>query len=294
MYPGDYAKIRADEPAFIMATSGESVTFREYESRANRLAQFFRDQGLDRLDHVALFMENNPRLLECEGAAERSGLYYTLINSHLAVEEIAFIVNDCNPRNFITSWAMSEIAYQLPALCPNVERWLMVDTDSPQEPFEPYLEVLNPYSGEPISDEWFGAPMFYTSGTTGRPKGILRKLPALRPGDVMGGVRIQQTVCRFREGQQYLSPAPLYHGAPQASVAATMRLGGTQSSWSALIQRSSCNSFPSTKLRISRWPPRCFHGFSSCPKSCATPPMCPRWKRSFTPPRRAQFRSRSR
>ena len=72
MYPGKYATERADQPVFIMATSGEVVTYGEYEERTNRLAHLLRDQGLQRLDHYSIFMENNPRYLEMCGAGERA------------------------------------------------------------------------------------------------------------------------------------------------------------------------------------------------------------------------------
>ena len=72
MYPGAYARDHPNQPALIMATSGEVVTFSQLEDRANRLAQFFRAVGLTRLDHVAYLMENNPRLIECNAGAERS------------------------------------------------------------------------------------------------------------------------------------------------------------------------------------------------------------------------------
>ena len=84
MYVGEYLKTRADDPLLIMATSGEVVTYRQFEDRANQMAHLYRAQGLKRLDHVSLLFENNPRMLECEGGAERSGLYYTCINSYLA------------------------------------------------------------------------------------------------------------------------------------------------------------------------------------------------------------------
>ena len=136
MYAGEHAKTRADEPALIMANSGEVVTYRQFEAAANRMAHLYRAQGLQRRDHVALFFENNPRMLECEGGAERSGLYYTCINSYLAPDEVAYIINDSESRIVVTSAAKREVAMQLPALCPNVERWLMADVDSADAPFE--------------------------------------------------------------------------------------------------------------------------------------------------------------
>src|SRR5215211_6244963 len=138
MYPGEYAVTRADQPAFIMATSGEVVTFAELDARANRLAHFLRAAGLRRLDHIAILMENNPRLVECCSAAERTGLYYTCINSYLSAEEVAYIVNDSQARVVITSAAKRDVAVALPALCPNVEQWLMVDTDEPDSGYDSY------------------------------------------------------------------------------------------------------------------------------------------------------------
>jgi long-chain acyl-CoA synthetase len=227
MYPGEHAKRRADEPAFIMANSGEVVTFRQYEERANQLAHLYRAQGLKKRDHVAFFFENNPRMLECEGGAERSGLYYTCINSYLAPDEVAYIINDSESRVVVTSAAKREVALQLPALCPDVERWLMADIDAPDGAFEPLADAMSAHSTEPIDDEELGAAMLYSSGTTGQPKGILRPLPDMKPSDPMPIMDFVRFMYRFREGLTYLSPAPLYHSAPQASISAAMRFGGT-------------------------------------------------------------------
>src|SRR5271154_4509694 len=110
MYAAEHARQHPDQPAFVMATSGEVVTFGAYEAAANRLAQLYRHAGLRRRDHVAFLMENNPRLLECEGAAERTGLYFTCINHFLAAEEAAYIVNDCQAKVVITSAAKRDLA----------------------------------------------------------------------------------------------------------------------------------------------------------------------------------------
>ena len=227
MFARQFAVSQPDRPAIIMASTGQTVTFAEYEAAANRVAQFFRDQGLKRLDHVAFFMENNPRLLECEGGAERTGLYYTCVNSYLSPAEAAYIVNDSQARVVESSAALASVAKELPAQCPNVERWLMVDTADAGEPWEPYEEVTAKYPAEPVAGEQLGAAMLYSSGTTGQPKGILRPLPEFNPADplpIMAGIKV---LFGFREGMTYLSPAPLYHSAPQASVAAGLRLGAT-------------------------------------------------------------------
>ena len=128
MYARSHAAAHPDQPAIVMATTGDTITFAEFEGRSNRLAHLFRDAGLRRMDHVALLFENNPTMLEVQGAAERTGLYYTCINSYLSAEEVAYVVNDCQARIVVTSDSNREVASQLPALCPNVERWLMTDT----------------------------------------------------------------------------------------------------------------------------------------------------------------------
>ncbi len=110
MYPGEYAEQHPDQPALIMAGSGETLTFAEFEANANRLAHLYRDAGLRRGDHVAFFVENHLRYFETMAAAERAGLYYTCINSYLTPEEVAYIVDDCDARLFITSVAKSEVA----------------------------------------------------------------------------------------------------------------------------------------------------------------------------------------
>ena len=228
MYAAEAAKDDPDKPAIVMATGGEVVTFGEYEAAANRVAHLLRDAGLRRRDHMAIFMENDPRMLVAEGGAERTGLYYTCVNSYLSAEEVAYIVNDCEARLVVTSATKAEVASQLPALCPKVERWLMLDAGGdPAGPFEDWEGAIAGYSADPIPDEQLGTPMLYSSGTTGRPKGILRPLPEVHPGENLPIFQGLRTLWRLREEMIYLSPAPLYHSAPQASVAITLRLGAT-------------------------------------------------------------------
>ena len=120
MYAAQHAAEHPDKPAIVMATTGETISFAEYEARANRVAHLLRDLGLERLDHIAVLMENNPRILEVGGAAERTGIYFTCINSYLSPEEVAYIVNDSDSQVLISSAAKREVAAALPPLCPNV------------------------------------------------------------------------------------------------------------------------------------------------------------------------------
>src|SRR5271169_6533597 len=127
MYPGLQAKIRPQQPAFIMAQSGEVVTYAELDRRSNRLAHFLRASGLGWLDHYAIFMENNARYVECCSAGERAGLYYICVNSYLTPEEVAYILDDSESKVLITSASKREAALAAMAQCPRVERCLVAD-----------------------------------------------------------------------------------------------------------------------------------------------------------------------
>ena len=127
MYPGKYAASHATQPAVVMAGTGETVTYRELDARSNRLAHLFRNRGLKRLDHYAIFMENNSRYLEACGAGERSGLYYTCVNSYLTPGELAYILTNSQSRILVTSKAKLDIAREALKECPKVELCIVAD-----------------------------------------------------------------------------------------------------------------------------------------------------------------------
>ena len=227
MYPGKYVQEHPDRPALVMGSSGETLTFAEFDANANRLAHLFRSVGLRRGDHVAMFLENHLRYFETMAAAERTGLYYTCINSYLTPDEVAYIVDDCDAKVFITSVAKSEVAVAAAAQTPKVETFLCIDADQPIGPFQPYEEAIAAFPPTMVDDEQLGAAMLYSSGTTGRPKGILRPLPEVHPAEPLPIMQFVMNMFSMRPGMTYLSPAPIYHSAPQASVAVALRLGST-------------------------------------------------------------------
>jgi long-chain acyl-CoA synthetase len=227
MYTGKHAYLRPLQPAFIMANSGEAVSYAELEARSNRLAHLFRSRGLKRLDHYAIYMENNSRYLEACGAGERAGLYYTCVNSYLTGSELAYIVANSESRILITSAAKLEVARETLRQCPRVELCIVVDGASESERIVGLREATSGLPRTPIEDECIGTAMLYSSGTTGRPKGILRPLPAQPPTRQLPIFDFLQKLWRYREGMIYLSPAPLYHSAPQAAVNLAIRMGGT-------------------------------------------------------------------
>jgi long-chain acyl-CoA synthetase len=227
MYTGKHAYLRPLQPAFIMANSGEAVSFAELEARSNRLAHLFRNRGLKRLDHYAIYMENNSRYLEACGAGERAGLYYTCINSYLTGSELAYIIANSESRILITSVAKLEVAREALKQCPKVELCLVVDGAGESDRIVGLREATRGLPRTPIEDEYIGTAMLYSSGTTGRPKGILRPLPEQPPTQQLPIFDFLQKLWQYREGMIYLSPAPLYHSAPQAAVNLAIRMGGT-------------------------------------------------------------------
>jgi len=227
MYPGRHAASHPERIAFIMASSGESVTYGELEARTNRLAHFLRARGLRGLDHYSMFMENHPRFIEICGAGERSGLYYTCVNSFLTPEELAYIVTNSRSRVLFFSEARRATAMAALAQCPAVEIAVCVDGPGDGGKVITFDEAVRGRPASPIADEAIGTAMLYSSGTTGRPKGILRPLaegPPSEPGPLF---TFLTRLWRYRDGMIYLSPAPMYHSAPQAAVGLTIRSGGT-------------------------------------------------------------------
>src|SRR6476619_7546755 len=181
MYTGKHAHLRPLQPAFIMAASGEAVTYAELDARSNRLAHLFRKLGLKRLDHYAIFMENNSRYLEACGAGERAGLYYTCVNSYLTPGELAYILVNSESRILITSKAKLDVAREAIKDCPGIELCIVADGNGENDRIVGLEAATRGLPSTPIADESLGTAMLYSSGTTGRPKGILRPLQEQPP-----------------------------------------------------------------------------------------------------------------
>jgi len=225
MYLADHARLTPDKPAVIMAESGAVMTYAELNDRSNRLARYLYAQGLRRGDHIAIFMENNIRFVEVCWAALRSGLYFTTVNRYLPADEAAYVVQDCEARVLVSSLARAEVAGQLNDLIPSCPKRLMVD--GVIDGWEPYEDAIAAFPAQPLAEEFLGESMLYSSGTTGRPKGILRPLTNL--GMTEGGRLRLSRLDRYNGSPDmvYLSPAPLYHAAPNAFVLSTQFMGGT-------------------------------------------------------------------
>lgn len=212
-----------DKPAVILGGSGATLTFRELEESSNRIAQLFRARALQVGDHVAVLMRNQLEVFPVLMAAQRAGLLYTPVNWHLSAAEAEYIVADCGARMLISSAELEDIA-AVAASSPALESRVTVGAVDGQEQL---TEAVAGLPATPIADEIEGAPMFYSSGTTGRPKGILPEL--LREPYGTGGTlaTTMETFFGFNRDTIYLCPGPMYHAAPLAWSVSTVRLGGT-------------------------------------------------------------------
>lgn len=209
-----------------MAATGAPVTYRELNDRSNQLAQCFFEAGLRFGDHIAVVMENRPEFFEVCWAAQRSGLSYTCINWHFNADETAYILDDCDAQVLVVSDTFRAVAAELVDRMPNVKLRLMVG-DGSVDGYEWYTATRDRYTAEPLEEELEGTRMLYSSGTTGRPKGVRYKIPRQRIGELPAEMGMMTAVWGMDENAVYLSPAPLYHSAPLFYCMSTMRLGGT-------------------------------------------------------------------
>ncbi|RFU39456.1 acyl-CoA synthetase [Actinomadura logoneensis] len=252
MHLGQIAAQTPDKPAVIMAGSGRVLTFRQLDEESNRLARLLAAAGLRPGDHIAFMLENHPLFLAVAWAAQRSGLYYTAVSSRLQPDELAYIVGNCEAKAFITSAALADRAAAVPPEpVPHVTVRLMLDGTAPG--FDSYEERVAAHPPTPLPEELEGADMLYSSGTTGRPKGVKPPLPLAPAGTPSGLYRLITLLFQPDADSVYLSPAPLYHAAPlryslnfhrcgstvvvmerfdpEAALAAIERYGVTHAQW---------------------------------------------------------------
>jgi long-chain acyl-CoA synthetase len=225
--PSWHASRTPDAPAIVMGSTGETVTYAELEDRSSRFARVLRARGVGPGDHIAVLMENNRAFLEVAWAAQRSGLYYTAINSHLRTAEVQYVLDDCGAVALVASPAMADAVAGL-----DLSRIpVRVSATGDLPGFERYDEVLAGERPGPLDDGREGREMLYSSGTTGRPKGVRKELPGTPFGDPSATpVLLAQGIAALGgigAGSVYLCPAPLYHSAPLVYSMSMQRLGVT-------------------------------------------------------------------
>ncbi|MEE9434431.1 MAG: acyl-CoA synthetase [Sphingorhabdus sp.] len=223
-HPSVHAKTHPDKPAIIMADSGEVITFGELDCRSNRMAHLFRSCGFQIGDTAAMCMDNCAEFFDIIWGAQRAGLRLVSISTRLTAPEMDYILEDSGARMLIASASLGETLDSL-AGAKKLQRYI---SGGRRDGWASLADALAGMPDTPITDERSGVVMLYSSGTTGRPKGVHRPLP--EDPDIAGPfllAQLAQAAFGFTDGSIYLSPAPLYHAAPLGWCAAVTRIGGT-------------------------------------------------------------------
>lgn len=229
MHPFKHAQVMPDKAAIIMADSGEVISYRALDERSNRIAHLLRTKGLRSGDTIAIHMENHPLYFPLVWGAQRAGLHYVCMSSRLTKAEAQYIIEDSGAKMLITSAALADIAEQLRSEMTDKGTAIeLLMADDAIAGFSDLDALLDAQPSTPISDERAGVDMLYSSGTTGRPKGV--KIPLPQDPAIDGpNVLTQLALYLYQpdDSSIYLSPSPLYHAAPLRWSMTMHRLGAT-------------------------------------------------------------------
>lgn len=226
MHLSEIARRAPEKPAIVMADGSRTVTFGELDRRSLQVAGLLRRHGLRPRDHAALLMENRPEFLEVAWGAQRSGLYWTATNWHLTEDEAGYVVRDCEARVLFASGRTAGAAARIAQRTPELAATVVVEGAEGREELTDYATALAGTPAEPAPDEVEGMYFFYSSGTTGTPKGIRREHAFPPFGTGLGLDHAMGSSFGFGPDSVYLCPAPLYHAAPLAWSLGTQRNGG--------------------------------------------------------------------
>jgi len=256
LYPIAPATADHEKVAFVIAETGEAVTFAGLEQASNRAARLFRACGVGRGDHIVLLAENCRQFLEICFAADRAGLYYTAISTHATAEEAAYITRHCGASLWIVSEAKAAIAETLVARLPDITHRFMIG--EPIAGCRSWDRCVAEQSTGRIDDELQGLDMLYSSGTTGRPKGIRWQQTHEPPGGETMLVKLLGQLFGYSADTRYLSPAPLYHAAPLRHSMTVIKLGGTVTIMRRFDAERALRLIEANRITHSQWVPTMF------------------------------------
>ena len=251
-----YAASKPDEPAIIIGGRGEIITWREYDLKVNQIAQYFKDIGLKEKDHIAILLENCEAYLEIATAAFDAGLLVTNISTHLKRDEIEYVIDDSESKVLFTSEKYADLAGQLLDSTPNVTYRLMLRSTIPG--FDSFEETMARYEGSPIEYGNSGTFMLYSSGTTGRPKGIVWEIADTPVGKMDPNLEAGMVLFQITDRSIYLSTQPLYHSAPAAFALSCLEVGATVVLMEKFDAEASLSMIEKYKATHSQWVPTMF------------------------------------
>lgn len=224
MHPFHHAANQPDMTAIIMAGSGDTLTYAQLEAESNRIAHLLRGLGLVRGDTIAILMHNEIDFLPICWAAQRAGLVYVAMSTKLTADEAGYIAQDSGAKAIFCSPALAEVAV---AATPSLTPAARFCTGAGAPGCTRLHDGIMNMPTTRIADESTGRDMLYSSGTTGRPKGVHGPLPEgpIDQVDALSGM--VAALYQFAPGMKYLSPAPLYHAAPLRYCMSVHKFGGT-------------------------------------------------------------------
>jgi long-chain acyl-CoA synthetase len=226
--PDDHADLAPDAAAVIVPATGQRISYRTMVDQSKRLANVLRGSGLQPGDHVAIFMTNVPEYFEVVWAARRAGYFYTAVSWHLTPGEVRYMLENSESKALIVSADLADVAEQAAADLPRLTLRLLAGADAVRPGWDDYAATVAKAGTDPLGPELEGQAMLYSSGTTGRPKGIVHTKidTGRRFGDVAGDI-LWVNRYGLDESTVTLNVGPLYHAAPLVSAMSTHRHGGT-------------------------------------------------------------------
>ncbi len=222
MHPSIHAATTPDKPAIIVAETGAVTTYAQLDAASNRVAHMLRARGLAVGDRVAFFLDNTPAYFALVWGAQRCGVTFVAVSSQLTAPEVDYILNDSGARLLVASAALAPVAQALSA---PAERFSLGGAISGFAAWETAVAMM---PETPVAGEIAGSAMLYSSGTTGRPKGIVPTPPA--SNDIAAVTPLAMIAHGFfglGPHSIYLSTAPLYHAAPLGWTMVVHKFGGT-------------------------------------------------------------------
>lgn len=267
-YPGHFAQTEPERPAVILTSDGSVVTYGELDAMANRLSRLFRSVGLEPGDHVAFCMENRAEYLPIMWGAHYAGLYYTAISSRLTADELGYIIQDSGSRAFLTSPYKADQVSELGEALAGLD--LRLSVGGAVEGFDSFEDAIASQSAEPLDGRVEGSPMLYSSGTTGRPKGVKQPLPGTPLGTPEGLTNLITLLFGATESSRYLSPAPLYHAAPLRYCAQFHRIGAPVIVMERFDAEAALQAIEKYGVTHSQWVPTMFVRMLKLPEEVRT------------------------
>ncbi|RUE31483.1 acyl-CoA synthetase [Pseudomonas aeruginosa] len=263
-HPGYHAKCAPERIAVLIAETGASLTYHELDAFANRLARLYQSLGLGYGDHVAYQLENRVECPALQWGAHYAGLYYTFLSTRLTPAESAYIVEDCDAKLLVLSAKCATPALLAAiASLPSAPRVFILDAQHPAT--ESLLAAVQQYSPATLEDPREGSEMLYSSGTTGRPKGVKPKLTGLPLGSTEVIAQQLEKAFAVNEHSVYLSPAPYYHAAPLKWVRGVHVLGGTAILMEKFEPEAALAAIDEYQVTHSQWVPTMFHRLLNLP-----------------------------